>query len=105
MDTEQGRMNEKPLSGIVAVELGGYIAAPYASSLLCSLGAEVIKVESPRHGDAFRRGIGSESPYFAQYNSGKKSLAVDLKAAEGVDLVRALIRRSDVLLENFRPGK
>jgi crotonobetainyl-CoA:carnitine CoA-transferase CaiB-like acyl-CoA transferase len=94
-----------PLAGIRVIELGSYIAAPYAGALLASLGAEVIKVESPGDGDPFRRAQGTQSPYFAQYNAGKKSLAVGLKDPHGVALVRALIRESDVILENFRPGK
>jgi crotonobetainyl-CoA:carnitine CoA-transferase CaiB-like acyl-CoA transferase len=94
-----------PLAGIRVIELGSYIAAPYAGALLASLGAEVIKIEVPGDGDPFRRAQGTRSPYFAQYNAGKKSLAVGLKDPHGVALVQALIRRSDVVLENFRPGK
>ncbi|MCS7050326.1 MAG: CoA transferase [Thermomicrobium sp.] len=99
-------MNTEPLSGIRVLEFGGYIAAPYATSILCSLGAEVVKVEKPNGGDEFRRGSDKHhNPYFIQYNAGKRSLAVDLKTAEGVELVKALIPRFDVLVENLRPGK
>ncbi len=94
-----------PLAGIRVVELGGYIAAPYASSLLCSLGADVVKIEQPDGGDAFRRSIDDRSPYFAQYNAGKKSVALDLRQAEGRRVVRELLAGSDVFLENLRPGK
>ncbi|MFD2157148.1 CaiB/BaiF CoA transferase family protein [Rhodococcus jostii] len=97
--------DSSPLSGVRVLEVGGYIAAPYASSILCSLGAEVIKVEHPEGGDAFRRGVDHASPYFAQYNAGKKSVAVDLKQADGVELVKLLVRTSDVFIENVRPGK
>lgn len=97
-------MNTQPLKDFRILELGAYIAAPYASSLLGALGAEVVKVEKPA-GDDFRRKDNDRSPYFIQYNAGKRSLAVDLKAPEGVALVRALIPRFDVLVENFRPGK
>src|SRR5581483_2402682 len=94
-----------PLAGVRVVEIGGYIAAPYASSILRSLGAEVIKVEQPGDGDAFRRGVDDLSPYFVQYNSGKKSIAVDLRRDDGLAVVRGLIDRSNVLVENLRPGK
>ncbi len=98
-------MNSKPLAGIRILELGAYISAPYASSLLCALGAEVVKVEPPKGGDAFRRGMGEKSPYFIQYNTGKKSIAVNLKDPAGVELIKALLPKFDVLLENYRPGK
>lgn len=98
-------MQRKPLNGIRILELGGYVAGPYASSLLCALGAEVVKVERPSTGDDFRRHTNDRSPYFIQYNAGKRSLAVDLKKPEGVALVRALVPRFDVVLENLRAGK
>lgn len=98
-------MNTAPLSGIRILELGGYISAPYATSLLCALGAEVVKVERPGGGDDFRRHQGVSSPYFVQYNTGKRSLAVNLKSAEGIALVKALVPTFDVVVENMRPGK
>jgi len=98
-------MPHKPLKHIRILEIGGYIAAPYATSLLCTLGAEVVKVERPGGGDPFRRDLNELSPYFIQYNAGKLSLGVDLKATEGIELIKALIPRFDVVLENLRPGK
>ncbi|MFF1733057.1 CaiB/BaiF CoA transferase family protein [Streptomyces sp. NPDC058247] len=98
-------MQHKPLNGIRILELGGYISAPYASSLMCALGAEVVKVEKTGTGEDFRRHKNDRSPYFIQYNAGKRSLAVDLKTREGLDLVKALIPRFDVVLENLRTGK
>ena len=95
----------KPLHGIRVLELAAYISGPYATSLLASLGAEVVKVEPPGGGDPFRRGVDTESHYFVQYNAGKKSLAADLKTPEGVALVKALVPRFDVVIENSRPGK
>lgn len=97
-------MQRKPLKDIRVLELGGYISVPYASSLLSALGADVVKVEKPG-GDDFRREVNDRSLYFMQYNAGKRSLGVDLKKPEGVALVKALIPRFDVLLENLRPGK
>lgn len=94
-----------PLAGIRVLELGGYISGPYATSILCSLGADVVKIERPDCGDDFRRGVNDASPYFIQYNAGKQSVAVDLKSEEGVAVVRRLLPRFDVLVENLRPGK
>lgn len=98
-------MNEKPLEGIRVMEIGAYISLPMTTSILASLGAEVVKVERPVTGDDFRRHQNNKSPYFRQYNSGKRSLAVDLKTDEGVALVKSLIPRFDIVLENMRPGK
>ena len=94
----------KPLTGIRVLELGAYISGPYAGALLASLGADVVKIEAP-DGDAFRRGVGTRSHYFVQYNAGKRSLAVNLKDARGVALVRSMLSRFDVFIENSRPGK
>lgn len=98
-------MPDKPLTGIRVLEFGGYISGPYAASFLGSLGADVIKIERPGAGDDFRRGVDAESLYFRQYNTGKRSLAVDLKSTEGIELIRALVPTCDVVLENLRPGK
>ncbi len=95
----------KPLSGIRVLDFGTYLAGPYAGGILASLGAEVVKIEFARGGDPFRRGEGVNDPYFIQMNAGKKSLAVDLKAPEGVALIKSLVPHFDVLLENTRPGK
>ncbi len=98
-------MQHKPLDGIRILEIGGYIALPFATSMLCALGAEVVKVERPVVGEDFRRHQNDGSPYFRQYNTGKRSLAVDLKRPEGIALVKALVPHFDVVLENMRPGK
>jgi crotonobetainyl-CoA:carnitine CoA-transferase CaiB-like acyl-CoA transferase len=98
-------MQHKPLQGIRVMELGGYISGPYATSLLCALGADVVKVEKPVSGDDFRRSIDDRSPYFIQYNAGKRSLSVDLKRPGGVALVKRLVPHFDVIVENMRPGK
>ncbi len=95
----------RPLTGIRVLELGGYISGPYATALLASLGADVVKVEPPKGGDAFRRGVDIGSHYFVQYNAGKKSLAVNLKRREGVALVQAMVPHFDVVVDNNRPGK
>jgi len=83
------------------------LAGPFCSMELADMGAEVIKVEEPGKGDDTRGWppfAGGEATYFMAVNRGKKSLTLNLKAPEGQDILRRLIRRADVLLENFRPG-
>lgn len=98
-------MTALPLAGMRVLELGSFIAVPYATALLASLGAEVIKLEPAPAGDPFRRGRDDEDPYFAQYNAGKLSLSVDLKSTEGLDLVARLLPTCDTFIHNLRPGK
>ena len=89
------------------LELGNYIAAPTAGRLLADFGADVIKIERPRTGDELRNWrlhAGDTSMLYRTINRGKRSLVVDLRSDEGRDIALDLIRRSDVLLENFRPG-
>ncbi len=96
------------LSGIRVLEFGQVLAGPHCCLLLKALGAEVIKVERPRMGDPARYdpyifGPGL-SGYFFQQNIGKRSLCVDLRLDEGRSIIRDLIRVSDVIVENLRPG-
>lgn len=98
----------QPLAGIRIADFSHVMAGPYASHLLQLMGAEVIKIESPR-GDAFRsygadRRYDGLSPAFMAANAGKKSIALDLKDPADLDVARRIVARSDVLLENFRPG-
>ncbi|MDD9995387.1 MAG: CoA transferase, partial [Dehalococcoidia bacterium] len=79
--------------------LTGYIAGSYATSLLADMGADVIKVESPA-GDGFRVIGGS----FQAWNRGKRGIVVDLRRPEGREVVYELVRRADLVAENFRPG-
>lgn len=97
-------VKSQPLAGIRVLELGAYISAPYAGVILAALGADVVKVEPPA-GEPFRRGDDNRNAYFIQYNSGKKSVAINLKSKSGLDLVRSLVPKYDVLIENMRPGK
>lgn len=96
-----------PLAGVRVLDLTRVLAGPAATLALADLGAEVIKVEPPVTGDEtrsfppFREG---ESHYFLSVNRGKKSIVVDLKTAAGVELVRDLAAKCDVLVENYRPG-
>ena len=96
-----------PLSGVRVLELGNFIAAPTAGRLLADFGAEVVKVERPRVGDELRTWrlySGSTSMLYRTINRNKKSICIDLKSDAGRRAIRALIRSTDVLLENFRPG-
>jgi crotonobetainyl-CoA:carnitine CoA-transferase CaiB-like acyl-CoA transferase len=98
----------QPLAGYRVADFSHVMAGPYATHLLCLLGAEVIKIEPPA-GDAFRAYRGDRrfegmSPAFIAANAGKKSIALDLKAPEDAAIARSIIERSDVLIENFRPG-
>ncbi len=96
-----------PLAGVRVVELGNYIAAPTTGRLLADFGADVVKVERPRTGDELRRWrlrSGTTSMLHRTINRSKRSIVADLRSDEGRELVLGLLRRSDVLLENFRPG-
>jgi CoA:oxalate CoA-transferase len=100
-------MNQ-PLSGIRIADFSHVMAGPYASHLLQLMGAEVIKIE-PKGGDRFRDYGADEryegmSPAFIAANAGKKSIALDLKVPADLCIARDIIARSDVVLENFRPG-
>lgn len=95
-----------PLEGIRAVDLSRNIAGPLCTMLLGDLGAEVVKVERPDGGDEARNHAAESgvSPYFAALNRNKRSMCLDLKDPEGARALAALLRRSDVLVDNFRPG-
>ena len=96
-----------PLKGIRVLDLTRILAGPYASMILRDLGAEVIKIEQPVVGDE-ARGIGpfknDFSLYFMSINRGKKSLTLNLKSHSGKEIFVDLVKQSDVLVENFRPG-
>ena len=117
MDDEARRHSPGPLAGLRVLELSTVLAGPYSAMVLADLGADVIKVEPPE-GDP-TRGYGPpwvEAPssngepservaaYFLSVNRNKRSLRLDLRKPEAVEVVRRLIGRSDVLIENFRPG-
>jgi len=96
------------LSDVVVVDLTRALAGPHAGMMLGDLGARVIKVETPAGGDD-SRGWGppfveGESTYFLSANRNKESVTADLKSGDGRDLLTKLVRKADILLENFRPG-
>lgn len=94
------------LAGIRVVDLSGYIAGPYACSLLADMGADVVKVEPPG-GDQIRHypsTLPGASRVFLGVNRGKRGIVLDLKTEAGAAALRKLVARADVLVENFRPG-
>ncbi len=94
---------ELPLSGIKVVEFTHMVMGPTVGVILADLGADVIKVE-PLQGDNTRRLKGSGGGYFAMYNRNKASVCLDLKSSSGLEAARDIIARSDIMIENFRPG-
>ena len=97
----------KPLSGLKVVELGTLIAGPFASRICAEFGAQVIKVESPDGGDPLRKWRklyeGTSLWWFVQARN-KKSLTLNLKHPDGLNVLKALLADADILIENFRPG-
>ncbi|MGY0064011.1 CaiB/BaiF CoA transferase family protein [Streptomyces sp. LZ34] len=101
------RSTQLPLHGVRVLELGNYIAGPTAGRLLADFGAEVIKIERPGTGDELRNWrlyAGDVSMLFRTINRNKKSVVLDLKTDRGRTTVLELVRRCDVVIENFRPG-
>ena len=92
-----------PLAGITVLEFTHMVMGPVVGAILADLGADVVKVEPPG-GDATRSLQGSGAGYFPMFNRSKKSLCMNLKDSRGLALARRLALRSDVLIENFRPG-
>ena len=93
------------LDGIKVLELGNFISGPYGAMLLADMGAEVIKVENPKGGDPFRGwDFGGDQPNFWAYNRGKKSVTLNLQTPEGKEVFYGLVKQSDVVMDNYRPG-
>ena len=95
--------HSKPLDGIKVVEFTHMVMGPAVGVILADLGADVVKVE-PLQGDNTRRLKGSGAGYFAMYNRNKSSVCLDLKSDQGLATARELVLRSDIMIENFRPG-
>jgi len=92
-----------PLHGIKIVEFTHMVMGPAVGAVLVELGAEVVRIE-PIGGDSTRSLLGSGAGYFPMYNRNKRSICLDLKAADGLDLARRLCAAADVVVENFRTG-
>ena len=101
---------ELPLAGLVVVDMSQFLSGPYCSLRLLDLGARVIKVERPDGGDLSRKlylsdtEIGGDSTIFHAINRAKESLAIDLKDEADLKVLRGLLAKADVLIQNFRPG-
>jgi crotonobetainyl-CoA:carnitine CoA-transferase CaiB-like acyl-CoA transferase len=100
---------EGPLTGVRVLDLSRVLAGPYCSMMMGDLGADIIKVERPRIGDDTRHwgppfAAPGESAYFLCVNRNKRSITIDLKKPDGIEIVKSLVRKSDVVLENFTPG-
>ncbi|PYM55608.1 MAG: formyl-CoA transferase [Candidatus Rokuibacteriota bacterium] len=96
-----------PLAGIRVLDLTRVLAGPFCSMILGDMGAEIIKVEEPGKGDDTRGWppfSGGEATYFLSVNRNKKSLTLNMKAPDGQAILRRLVAKADVVLENFRPG-
>lgn len=97
----------KPLDGVKVLDLSRVLSGPFCASMLADLGASVTKIEIPERGDdsrAFSPHVNDESTYFMLVNRGKKSVTVNMKTSKGIDLIRGLLKNTDILVENFRPG-
>ena len=97
-----------PLEGVRVIDTTQVLAGPYGSRFLGDLGAEIIKIEAPGAGDMTRKFAGpsvkGESGYFLALNRNKKSITLNLKTEKGKEIFKELVRKSDVVFENFRPG-
>ena len=95
-----------PLEGIRMLDLGRYQAGPRCALMFARMGAEVIKIEAVTGDESRRNGpnVRGQSAYWVQYNSGKQSLAINLRTDKGKEVLRDLVKVSDLFLQNFRPG-
>lgn len=97
-----------PLTGLRVLDFSHALAGPYCTMILAQYGAEILKIEDPSTGDVGRSWgppfIGDQASYFLGLNAGKRSLAIDVKKPEGLALCLDLAARSDILIENMRPG-
>lgn len=97
----------KPLAGLKVLDLSRVLAGPYAAMMLADYGADVVKIEPPEVGDdsrAFGPFVGKESAYFMSLNRNKRSMTLNLKEQAAKDLFKEMVKKADVVLENYRPG-
>ena len=100
-------MKKGALSGVTVIDLTRVLAGPYCSMFLADMGANVIKVEVPNKGDDTRAYVPSysgESAYFVNLNRNKRSITLNLKSEKGKTILKEMVKKADILLENFRPG-
>ncbi|WP_027544611.1 CaiB/BaiF CoA-transferase family protein [Bradyrhizobium sp. WSM2254] len=107
MTAQDLSLQDLPLKGIRVIDYSHFLAGPFMGRCLAAMGAEVIKVERPKQGDAgrahgyFKDG---QSGYFLQQNMGKQGLCIDLRDKRGLDMMMRLVDTADVFIENYRPG-
>ena len=108
MTVTAGSKLKGALEGVTILDLTRVLSGPYCTMLLADMGARVIKIEHPEHGDDTRGWgppfLGDESAYFLSVNRNKESVTLDFKHPKGRDVLNQLIEQVDVLVENFRPG-
>lgn len=100
-------MSRKPLEGLVVLDMTRVLAGPYTGMILADMGADVLKIEARGKGDdsrAFGPFKDGESVYYMSLNRGKRSMTLNLKSPEGKEILKELVKKADVLLENFRGG-
>lgn len=109
--SEQGSPRVGPLSGVVVLDVTRVVAGPFCAMMLADMGATVIKVENPRDPDYTRsfpplvdHDGEQASAFYAQYNRNKQGVSIDLRSEEGKALFKRLVRKADIVIENFRPG-
>ena len=104
--TNDNGLPATPLEGIRMLDLGRYQAGPRCALMFARMGAEVIKIEGLSGDESRASGprVRGQSAYWVQYNSGKKTLSINLRTEEGKEVLRDLVKVSDILLQNFRPG-
>lgn len=98
---------QRALEGVRVLDLTRVLSGPFCTAILADMGAEVIKVEHPEGGDLSREpsvAVNGESYYFMSLNRGKKGITLNLKTAQGIDILKNLAASSDVIIENFRPS-
>lgn len=101
------KSQQKPLAGLRIIDLSRVLAGPFAAMILADLGADVVKIEEPNFGDEsrgfppFKDGF---SAYFISINRGKRSVTLNLKEKRGKEILKELVKKADILLENYRPG-
>ncbi len=96
-----------PFSGVLVIDMTHVLNGPFGTTILCDLGARVVKIEPPSHGDDTRTYgpfLKGQSLYFSFVNRGKESIVLDLRTSEDREIFLAMVREADVLAENFRPG-
>ena len=98
----------RPLESIIILDLSRALAGPYCSMMLADMGAEIIKIEMPGRGDDSRSWgppfVEGESAYFMSVNRNKKSITLNLKSEKSKEIIEKLIKKADIIIENFRPG-